>query len=175
MKFDNMPPLETPRLILRPPEGRDFEPFAKAQADANFKKYTGGILNRSRAREDFSLWQEFWELKEYGFFSIIHKETGLWIGRAGPTLRANIDFPEFGWAIIPDFQGFGYAYEAATKSIDWSQQKYKWNEAFFCIKNVNIASQQMAQKLGAKRAFQEKLPEFLKNQGVEVWHKFLQT
>lgn len=161
-----MPPIETARLLLRPPIEIDFEPFARAQANIDFKKYTGGILNREKAYDEFILWQNFWQLKEYGFFSIIDKATGIWIGRTGPTMRADINFPEFGWALIPQFQGQGLANEAINSILNWALINLNWQE--------NKASQNLAFKIGAKKAFQEKLPEVLQNKGVEVWHKTLQ-
>ncbi len=165
--------IETERLILRLPFEIDFAAFAAAQSDENFKKHTGGAIDRVKAREDFVHWQQFWEVMDYGFFSIIDKETNQWVGRAGPTLRANSEFPEFGWSIIPNFQGKGYAKEAAIAVIAWAQSKLKWQEAYFCISKENLPSQKLASKLGAVRSYQEKLPKSLQNKGVEVWHKSL--
>lgn len=163
--------IETERLILRPPQEYDFGAFAKAQANVEFKKHTGGAINRVKAREDFEIWRQFWQLMDYGFFSIIDKETNQWVGRVGPTLRANSEFPEFGWSIIPSFQGKGYAQEAAIAVIKWAQSVLNWQEAYFCISKENLQSQKLASKLGAIRAYQEKLPKSLQNKGVEVWQK----
>lgn len=174
MNFENMPPIETSRLLLRPPVDMDFEPFAIAQANEEFKKYTGGILSREKAFEEFVLWQNFWQIKEYGFFSIIDKSTGLWVGRTGPTMRADFNFPEFGWSLIPQFQRKGLAKEAVNAVLNWAITELKWHEAYFCIGRENKNSQNLAIKIGAYKAYQEKLPEVLQSQGVEVWYKSLQ-
>lgn len=165
--------IETPRLILRPPKGRDFDQFAAAQGNAEFKKHTGGAIDRVKAREDFEVWRQFWEINGYGFFSIIEKESNSWIGRAGPTFRASSNFVEIGWSIIPMFQGRGFAKEAALAVMSWASEKFNAIELFFCIGRENFASQKLAKSIGATRNFQCKLPKILEGKSVEVWHKAL--
>lgn len=161
----------TPRLILRPPLETDFESFAKAQSDPEFKKHTGGTLDRMAAFNEFVEWRKFWERHNYCFFSVIEKDSNEWIGRVGPTKRANNKFPEFGWSIITNFQGKGYAKEAANAVISWAKEKLDWYEAYFCISCENIASQNLARTLGAINIGIEQLPEALKDKNVEVWYK----
>lgn len=161
----------TPRLILRPPIESDFETFAKAQSDPVFKKHTGGIIDRAAAFNEFFEWQKFWETNNYCFFSVIEKASNEWIGRVGPTKRANEKFPEFGWSIITKAQGKGYAKEAAIAVINWSEAQLKWDEAYFCIDRNNISSQKLAITLGAINIGAEKLPQTLKDKNVDVWHK----
>lgn len=142
--------IETQRLILRPPQEIDFEAFAAAQGNREFKRHTGGVLSRARAFEEFRAWLNFWEIKDYCFFSIIEKQTNSWIGRAGPTHRANENFQELGWSIIPQFQGMGFAFEASQAAIEWTKRELNWNNLIFRISRENIQSQKLAQRLGAK-------------------------
>lgn len=165
------PQITTPRLILRPPIESDFETFAKAQADPEFKKHTGGTIDKAAAFNEFLEWQKFWEENNYCFFSVIEKESNEWIGRVGPTKRANAQFPEFGWSIITKAQGKGYAKEAAIAVIEWAKKQLKWDDAYFCIDRNNITSQKLAISLGAINIGIEKLPQTLKDKNVEVWHK----
>ena len=83
--------LETERLILRPVDpDRDFEPWAKAMADANTVRYLGTKpMNRAESWRSMAVVIGHWAIRGYGFFSLQHRETGEWAGQPsgyqGPT------------------------------------------------------------------------------------------
>lgn len=158
----------TPRLILRPPLETDFESFAKAQSDPEFKKYTGGTIDRMAAFNEFSEWRKFWQKHNYCFFSVIEKDSNQWIGRVGPTKRANFEFQEMGWSIIPKYQGKGYAYEAICYVLEWALKNINWQNPIFRIGAENKASQALALKLGAKKQGFE-IPPKNPGENIEVW------
>ncbi len=164
------PQITTPRLILRPPIESDFETFAKAQADPEFKKHTGGTIDRAAAFNEFIEWQKFWEKNNYCFFSVIEKESNEWIGRVGPTKRASFEFQEIGWSIVPNFQGRGYAYEATCAALEWVTKNLNWNNAIFRIGAENKMSQALAIKLGAKNHGLE-IPPKSEGKDIEVWKR----
>lgn len=160
--------LETKRLFLRPPILEDFEAFCFAQASPEFKKYTGGVMNKEKAQEEFRLWLEFWQDYNYCFYSVIEKSSNEWIGRIGPTRRSNDSFQEIGWSIIISAQGKGYAFEAVKAIIFQMQEKRNWNNIIFRIGCANLASQKLAIKLGAVNIGPEDFSDKSEN-AIEIW------
>ena len=58
-----------------------------------------------------------WSLTGVAMFSLIERETGLWLGRIGPWTPLGWPGTEVGWGLHPDAQGKGYGVEAATAGL----------------------------------------------------------
>src|SRR5690606_17152865 len=78
------PTLETARLILRPPREEDLDGWAELMGDEETARYIGGPMTRSAAWRTMATMAGSWQLKGFGMFSVVEKETGRWIGRVGP-------------------------------------------------------------------------------------------
>ncbi len=145
------PILETERLILRPIQAeRDFEPWARAMADANIVRYLGTPpLSRAMAWRNMAMVMGHWTFRGYGFFSLESKATGEWIGRVGPWFPEGWPAPEIGWTISPDHLRQGYAIEAARASLDYVFNTLGWQEVIHVILPGNAASIAVAEKLGS--------------------------
>ena len=94
------PTLETERLILRPPELADVDPwmaFMGSDASANI----GGPVPALRAWGSLMMGAGDWALRGYGMFSVVEKASGACIGRVGPVHYEGWPGTEVGWAIIP--------------------------------------------------------------------------
>jgi len=143
--------LETERLILRPVDpDRDFEPWAKAMADANTVRYLGTKpMNRAESWRSMAMAIGHWAIRGYGFFSLEHRETGAWIGRVGPWFPEGWPAPEVGWTISPDHVGQGYATEAARASLRHAFETLRWTQVIHVIMQGNEASMAVARKIGS--------------------------
>ena len=106
--------LETPRLILRPLEMRDFDAFAAFHADPGSMRFIGGVQSREVAWRTLMLMAGAWHLQSCSMFSMIERSSGRWIGRTGPWMPEGWPGPEVGWGVVRDCEGKGYATEAAT-------------------------------------------------------------
>jgi RimJ/RimL family protein N-acetyltransferase len=144
------PSLETPRLILRPPTGADFDAFAAFAADPSASTFLGGVQSRAVAWRGWAQIAGSWLLNGYSMFSYIEKASGRWIGRGGPWMPEGWPGTEVGWGIVPDMQRKGYAKEAATASIDWAFDALGWTDVIHCIDPRNAASIAVAKSLGSK-------------------------
>ena len=145
--------LETERLILRRPAQADFEAWARAFADSDFNRYMqGAAMDRGAAWRGLAATVGHWELRGYGFFSVIDKATGEWIGRVGPWYPEGWPAPEVGWAIAPWAQRRGYGAEAGAASIDYAFGALGWARVIHVILPGNAASIATAERLGARRA-----------------------
>jgi len=145
--------LETERLILRPIDGaKDFPFWADMMADADSVRY----LWNNTPCDDNAAWQNMamnighWQVRGYGFFSVILKETGEWVGRIGPYYPHGWPAPEIGWAVHPQHTRRGYAYEAAKACLPFVFGTLGWERVTHVIVDGNIPSIALAEKLGSK-------------------------
>jgi len=143
--------IETERLILREIDpDRDFEPWAKAMADADTVRYLGTApMNRAEAWRSMALGMGHWAIRGYGFFSVEHQVTGAWVGRVGPWYPEGWPAPEVGWTLSPDFRGKGYATEAARASIDYAFRELGWPQVIHVILEGNEPSIALAKRVGS--------------------------
>jgi len=76
------PVLETDRLRLRPPLAQDFEALCALMADEVVTRYIGGVQTPPLAWRALCGIVGHWELRGFGFFSVIEKESGQWLAGA---------------------------------------------------------------------------------------------
>ena len=67
--------LETPRLLLRPTQREDFEPWAAFMADPESARFVGGVQPRAVAWRGFLTMAGAWAVQGYAMFSCIEKST----------------------------------------------------------------------------------------------------
>ena len=162
------PTLETPRLILRPTQLEDFEPWAAFMAD-DATRFIGGPQARSAAWRGFMSMAGSWSMVGYGMFSVIETSTGDWVGRIGPWVPDGWPGTEVGWGLIPAAQGKGYAVEAATAAIDWAFDHLGWTDVIHCIDPDNTPSQVVARRLGSVNRGPGRLPAPFSDYPIDIW------
>lgn len=145
------PTLETERLVLRGWELEDFDAYAAFVADDEANRFRGGAVDRITAWKDFEGLAGQWALRGYGTFAVEDKETGELVGWAGLWHPARLDEPELCWSVFPAFAGQGYAHEAAGAALVWWTQIEDNPAPFSMTHPDNVASQRVAEKLGALR------------------------
>ncbi|MTI74938.1 MAG: GNAT family N-acetyltransferase [Stenotrophomonas sp.] len=160
--------LETERLLLRPPCAEDFDAFAAFCADPLPMQHLGGVQAPSVAWRSLATMAGSWHLLGYSMFSVIEKDSGRWVGRAGPWQPHGWPGPEVGWSIVPDRWGRGYAPEAARAAIDWAFDVLGWEQVIHTIAPDNRNSQAVARKLGARVLRHARLPP-PHEVDVQVW------
>src|SRR4051812_22773376 len=107
--------LETARLRLRLLRLEDFPTYEKWCADIEVTRYlmNGKTLDRVHAWRHLAALLGHWSLLGYGYYAVEEKVTGSLVGRVGSTNHPAWPGFELGWTIAPEFQGRGYATEAA--------------------------------------------------------------
>jgi RimJ/RimL family protein N-acetyltransferase len=90
-------------------------------------------------------------LRGYGTFAVEDKETGELVGWAGLWHPARLEEPELCWSVFPAHTGQGHAHEAAGAALVWWTQIEDQPAPFSMTHPDNIASQRVAEKLGAVR------------------------
>lgn len=84
----------------------------------------------------------------YGLWKTSLKETGQDIGICGCFKRDIFDHPDIGYALLPAFEGKGYATEAATGSRDFLFANYAVNNLLGITEPENLPSLKILSKLG---------------------------
>jgi RimJ/RimL family protein N-acetyltransferase len=161
--------LETPRLILRPLQHKDFDAWADFMADEESTRHLGGVQPRSVAWRAFMSVAGAWAMQGFAMFSVIEKSSERWVGRVGPWQPEGWPGTEVGWGIVRDRCGRGYATEAATATIDWAFAELDWSEVIHIIDVDNAASQAVARKLGSLNRGRGQLPEPYSDVAVDIW------
>jgi [ribosomal protein S5]-alanine N-acetyltransferase len=114
-----MPEIRTERLTLRPPTMDDLDGFAAAWGDADVMRYLPGGRARTREQVAASLpgvighWQE----RGFGFWSLVLKDGGRWIGYCGLRYLRDVDETEIAYGILKEFWNQGLTTEAAHAAL----------------------------------------------------------
>lgn len=145
------PILETPRLILRPPQAEDLDGFCALAADPEVSRFIGGVQPREGVWRALCTISGAWTIRGFSMFSVIEKETGAWIGRLGPWQPEGWPGTEVGWGLLKSAWGRGYASEGASAAIDYAVDVLGWQEVIHCIDPANTPSIRVAERLGSAR------------------------
>ena len=163
------PILETERLTLRPTAMEDFPRWAELMADPETARFIGGVQAPAATWRAMMSMAGAWSLTGVAMFSVIERETGLWLGRIGPWQPLGWPGTEVGWSLHPDAHGRGYAMEAAVASIDYAFEVLGWSEVIHCIDPDNVASQKLAERLGSTNRGPGTLPAPFETARVDIW------
>lgn len=167
------PTLETARLILRPPQVEDFPRWAAFHQEEDTVRFIGGVQAPAATWRTMMAMAGMWALTGEGMFSVIEKETGLWIGRIGPLHPYGWPGKEVGWSLMAEAQGKGYAVEAAVATIDYAfamnGDGLEWTDVIHCIDPSNAASAALARRLGSTNRGPQAMPAPFEGVVVDVW------
>jgi RimJ/RimL family protein N-acetyltransferase len=163
------PVLETQRLILRPPNGADFEGFAAMSLDAEHVQFVGGRLERATAWRVWCTLAGAWMIRGFSMFSVIEKDTGAWVGRIGPWYPEGWPGREIGWGVARAMGGKGYALEAATACMDYVFDQLGWDDVIHVINRDNAPSIALARRLGSTNLGPTTMPPPFQDQVVDAW------
>jgi RimJ/RimL family protein N-acetyltransferase len=148
------PVIETERLILRQWRSDDIAPYTAMLADpatARFITVDGQpVVDAMTGWRHTVVMAGHWAVHGAGMFAVEEKASGAFAGRVGPWFPPLWPGFEIGWGIANQFQGKGYAVEAARASIDWAFANFEIDRIIHCIDRENKASQGVARRLGAR-------------------------
>ncbi|MEC9105337.1 MAG: GNAT family N-acetyltransferase [Pseudomonadota bacterium] len=145
-----VPRLETARLVLRGPEGQDFDAVTEFMMDAGRTRYIGGPVTSI-----FDAWGGFcrvighWMWNGFGFWTLEDKASGQAVGRVGLLNHAGWPEPELGWHMFAAGEGRGLAHEAALTIRDFAARDLGLDRLISPIHPDNTRSRALAERLGA--------------------------
>ena len=149
-KVVTIPTLTTGRLILRPIHNDDVADYLAIWSDPEFTRH----LRSGRSTAD-SIWHAMvgnagcWALTGVGPWSVIERDTGALVGRAGLWNEPGWPGVEAIWFVGRPWWGKGYATEAATAAITWVfAERPDLGEVVSAIVPANVRSIRVAGRLG---------------------------
>ena len=168
MNLDSLQ-IDTPRLLLRVPRLDDLDGLAAMMADEEAAKFIGGMAPREVTWRSLMTLIGAWHATGIGMFSVIEKASGRWVGRLGPWKPEGWPGTEVGWAISRGCWGKGYAPEGAAAATDWAFDNLGWTDVIHSIDPANVASQQVARKLGSRNLGRGQLPPPYHEATIDIW------
>ncbi len=143
--------IETDRLKLRAITIDDTELMLAVWNDPAFMRNVmdRGIRTPEEAREALQegalkIFSDF----GYGPYCMSLKSGGSMIGICGLFRRENLDDPDIGFAVLPDYCGQGYAGEAAAAVVAYARDDLGLGALTAIVSPGNAASIRLIEKLG---------------------------
>jgi len=119
--------------------------------DSAFLQHVGdrGVRTIEQARE--ALQQGILKLYRdcgYGPFRVALRETDQALGICGLFKRENLEHPDIGFALLPEFCGRGYTYEASVAALNHTRDQLQLPRVCAIVSPANKASIGLILKLG---------------------------
>ena len=142
--------LETDRLILSELKTKDAKFIHKLYNDQDFINYIGdkGIHSVQDALSFINTGpKQSYKNHGYGLYLVkLKDETS--IGVCGLLKRDDLDLPDIGFAILPDYRRMGFIYEASKAVIEDAKNRLHLDSLFAITTPDNIGSINLLKKLG---------------------------
>jgi RimJ/RimL family protein N-acetyltransferase len=142
--------IETPRLILRDYVEADFDALYAMLSDPETMKHYEHPYDEAGARRWLAWSLENYRTHGFGWWAMIRKDTGEFIGDCGVTMQ-RIDgelLPEIGYHIHKDHWRRGYGKEAARAVLDWAFENTDFDCLYAYMTDGNVASWATACSIG---------------------------
>lgn len=160
--------LETERLLIREMIPEDATAFEAIYEEPSIRRYMKDFHRDAEGEAEYIReYQAQYRFYEYGVWSIVLKESGQVIGRAGFSdmqelsyvvqeelqgVMANESIPCFGYMIGVPWQRQGYAEEAGRAILDYAREELGFTTVWLQVEEENEASLRLAKKLGFEDA-----------------------
>lgn len=153
--------LQTERLILRRPEPDDLATWQDYFLSERACHLGGGLsVGSGLAWRVFSSFLGHWELNGCGPFVMSLLAKNERIGLVGPWYPSNWPEKEISWSIWnADFEGHGYAFEAASAVRKHVFVDLNWQTAVSYIDQSNTRSIALAERLGCYQDTEADTPD----------------
>jgi len=105
-----------------------------------------------------------YEVNGYGLWLVEKQEDNLPIGMCGIINRDTLEYPDIGFAFLPEFNGLGYAFEAATATLHYAVDTLGLKE----IAAITLAQNEKSVKLLTKLGMEHKGPVYFPDSTEEL-------
>jgi ribosomal-protein-alanine N-acetyltransferase len=145
--------LETERLILNPTTLADAEFIRILYNSPKWIEFIGDRkLNTVKDAENYIETKMLPQMERlgYGNYTIIRKSDGKKIGSCGLYDREGVNGIDIGFALLPDFEKKGYAFESVNYLKEIALNDFKLNQISGITSKRNKSSQDLLMKIGLK-------------------------
>ncbi|KFF14267.1 GNAT family acetyltransferase [Chryseobacterium soli] len=142
---------ETERLIIRPMSLDDKEFIFELYNRPKFIQYIGDRNIKTIADAENYIRDRFlpqFEKLGFGNYLVVTKDENKKIGGVGIFEREGLDVMDIGFSLLEEFEGKGYAYEAALKVKSIGMDEFGMKKISAITSKDNFSSQNLIEKLG---------------------------
>lgn len=145
--------LTTARCAVRETTVEDVDSFYRIYAEPSITEYMENLfVDRD---EEIAYTKDYMEkvyaFYGYGMWTVLEKEGGEVIGRAGISWREGYDLPELGFVFGVPWQGKGYAYEVCNAILAFAKEELLMEQVQALVQPGNGRSLRLCEKLGFVR------------------------
>ncbi len=144
--------IQTERLILRPWQAQDLEPFTQINQNSRVMEFIPKKLSRAEVQALMESFNASIERDGFGLFACEHKQNGDLMGFVGlnrPSFKSHFTpCVEVGWRLGYAYWGKGYATEAAKRMLALGFNDYQLPEIVSFTTTQNIRSIRVMERLG---------------------------
>ena len=146
--------LGTARCLVRESTVEDVEAFYEIYRHPAITEFMEDLYpekeqEREYIRQYIDQVYTFWE---FGVWTVVEKESGAVIGRAGFSYREGFEEPEIGFMIGVPWQRRGYAEEVCRAILDYGRDVLGFGTVQAFVRTGNEASMKLCEKLGLYNA-----------------------
>jgi RimJ/RimL family protein N-acetyltransferase len=164
-----IPTLETERLLLRAFRDDDIDAYAALSADPEVMRFLGGPQARPDAWRSIAAMLGHWVLRGFGVWAVERKSDRALLGRAGIQRPEGWSSEEVVWTLGREHWKQGYATEAARAGLDYGFKSLPVAKLVSFIDAENLASQNVAKRLGYSKGSSTTLFAVGKFFDVDIW------
>ena len=143
---------ETQRLTVREMDAsRDAEFTFRLLNSPKFIQYIGdrGVRSAAEAAEFIeNRYRQSYRDNGFGLYTVELKSDQTQIGICGFVKRDTLPLPDIGFAYLPDYEGKGYGFEAASATLEYGRENLGMDRILAIVSPSNIASVGLLLKLG---------------------------
>ncbi|MDE7405034.1 MAG: GNAT family N-acetyltransferase [Lachnospiraceae bacterium] len=142
--------LETDRLKVRESTLEDVDAFYRIYSEPSITYYMEDLYPKREEEEAYmqAYIDQIYGFYGYGLWTILLKETGEVIGRAGLSVREGYELPELGFVIDSAYQNKGYAFEVCTAILAYAKEELAFDHVQALVNERNTASLGLLDRLG---------------------------
>ncbi|MBG6129758.1 RimJ/RimL family protein N-acetyltransferase [Aquimarina sp. EL_43] len=145
--------LETERLSLREFNLEDSDFVLKLMNSPKWIEFIGDRNIKTNVEaEEYLKSNLIKSYKENGFglWVVVLKETSVSIGMCGLVNRETLEDIDIGFAMLPEYLGFGYGYEIANATMKYAKNTLRLDKIVGITNPNNIASIKLLNKIGLR-------------------------
>ena len=142
--------LTTSRCVLRETVVEDVDAFVEIYSDPEITRYTEGLYPDPEEEKAYirDYRDKIYRYYEYGVWTVLSKETGEVIGRAGFSHRQGYELPELGFVIATSHQGAGIATEICNAILHYGEEMLGFDRVQALVRPDNKISLALCRRLG---------------------------
>ena len=142
--------LETERCLIRETTPEDVDDFFRIYSAPAITRYMEGLYPEPEQEKQYirEYIEKVYTFYEFGVWTVVERESGAVIGRAGFAIREGYADPELGFIIGVPWQRKGYAEEVCRATLDYGWRELGFEQVQALVEPGNEVSLRLCGKLG---------------------------